>query len=421
MSTNSNQLKPLKVLVIGTGEYTTGLTSSPNPSDKSLGVLGLVLFDLRSRDKVGWVGMCSTSSRKNERIRSHLREEIAGRYRGLDVGVELFPKEGEEEDNGNEGWKKAIRENLERGDGVAVFTPDDTHFEMALFAVRAGMNVLIAKPAVKTVREHQILIEEAEKHNVLVAVELHKRFDPIYADARERMRKLGDFSYFYAYMSQPKHQLHTFKGWAGVSSDISYYLNSHHIDLLTWTLPKETQPITVVASCGTGIARSDPYNLPATTEDTITLLVTFSTPHPTQPPTLSTAVFTSSWVAPKAEVHSQQRFTYLAREGEVRIDQAHRGYTLSTDSAGYQSLNPLFLRYEPDSRGFYAGQGTYGHKSIEMWVDACRDLKYAGGKREEWRGVLATLEETEVVTRILEGGRRSLDLGGAVVDLTKPF
>ena len=32
------------------------------------------------------------------------------------------------------------------------------------------------------------------------------------------------------YMSQPKLQLSTFKAWVGISSDISYYLNSHHID-----------------------------------------------------------------------------------------------------------------------------------------------------------------------------------------------
>ena len=35
-------------------------------------------------------------------------------------------------------------------------------------------------------------------------------------------------------MSQPKHQLDTFRAWAGKSSDISYYLNSHHIDFHEW-------------------------------------------------------------------------------------------------------------------------------------------------------------------------------------------
>jgi hypothetical protein len=33
---------------------------------------------------------------------------------------------------------------------------------------------------------------------------------------------------------QPKQQLQTFKDWAGKSSDISYYLNSHHIDFHEW-------------------------------------------------------------------------------------------------------------------------------------------------------------------------------------------
>ena len=37
-------------------------------------------------------------------------------------------------------------------------------------------------------------------------------------------------------MSQPKHQLQTFKAWAGKSSDISYYLNSHHVDFHEWVM-----------------------------------------------------------------------------------------------------------------------------------------------------------------------------------------
>ena len=41
-----------------------------------------------------------------------------------------------------------------------------------------------------------------------------------------RLRTLGDFSYMNAYMSQPKLQLETFRAWAGISSDISFYLNS---------------------------------------------------------------------------------------------------------------------------------------------------------------------------------------------------
>jgi hypothetical protein len=46
---------------------------------------------------------------------------------------------------------------------------------------------------------------------VQLAVEYHKRFDPIYSDARNRARQLGPFSYYYSYMAQPKQQLDTFR------------------------------------------------------------------------------------------------------------------------------------------------------------------------------------------------------------------
>lgn len=42
-------------------------------------------------------------------------------------------------------------------------------------------------------------------------------------------------------MSQPKFQLETFKSWAGIDSDISYYLNSHHIDVSTVHMPMRAQ------------------------------------------------------------------------------------------------------------------------------------------------------------------------------------
>ena len=79
----------------------------------------------------------------------------------------------------------------------------------------------------------------------MLQVEVHKRFDPVYSDAVMRMKNLGDLNFFQSYMSQPKFQLETFKGWAGISSDISYYLNSHHIDLHVWSMTKKGRPVSV--------------------------------------------------------------------------------------------------------------------------------------------------------------------------------
>lgn len=143
----------------------------------------------------------------------------------FDLTVTTFPGDSEVEPDA---YIKAL-DALPKGSVVTVFTPDDTHFRIASEVVSRGHHVLVTKPVVKTLEDHARLHAAAEKAGVLVAVEVHKRWDPIYADARDRLRTYGDFSYLNAYMSQPKRQLETFRSWAGKSSDISYYLNSHHI------------------------------------------------------------------------------------------------------------------------------------------------------------------------------------------------
>ena len=77
-------------------------------------------------------------------------------------------------------------------------------------------------------------------------------------------------------------------------------------------------------------------------------------------------MYTSSWVAPKSDVHSQQRFFYMGHGGEIRVDQAHRGCSVSTDSKGYGSVNPLFMKYTP-TNGYFGGQNSYGVKSFETF------------------------------------------------------
>lgn len=116
--------------------------------------------------------------------------------------------------------KTAIDQHLSPGDAITVFTPDPTHYSIALYAIERGIHVLLTKPAVKILEHHQHLIAEAEKRGVVVMVEHHKRFDPVYRDARAKIQNLGEFNYYYSYMSQRKQQLDTFRNWAGKESDI---------------------------------------------------------------------------------------------------------------------------------------------------------------------------------------------------------
>jgi len=94
---------------------------------------------------------------------------------------------------------------MKKGDIASIFTPDDTHFKIAKAVLSKGIHLMITKPVVKTLKEHQELVKIARKNGCLMMVEVHKRFDPIYKDARQKINtELGEFGYFYSYMSQPK-------------------------------------------------------------------------------------------------------------------------------------------------------------------------------------------------------------------------
>lgn len=257
--------------------------------------------------------------------------------------VECFPADDVDFD-GN-AYLTAM-DTMSAGDVVIVFTPDDTHFPIAMAAMNRKLHVLIAKPIVKTLDHHQELETFARTQDVLCAVEYHKRWDPIYNDACERSKALGSFSYFYSCMTQRREQLDTFRAWAGISSDISFYLNSHHMDVHCWFLEGTgSRPTQVVAASSTGVANKRLGR--SGVDDTISVLVTWenadgSTGH---------ATYMSSWIAPTADCHTQQQFHYVGHEGEMRVDQAHRGYNLSASESGggtgaLAAINPLYMRWE---------------------------------------------------------------------------
>lgn len=398
----------INALMIGSGEYTTGYVhGAAAQSDKSAGVVALTLMDLRRQGKIAQLAMAGTDGSKFPGIRHHLQQAIGDVYPEMDVSVDTFPADDVTRD------PAAYRTALQRllpGDICVIFTPDDTHFQIALDAVQHGCHVLVAKPLVKTVEEHLTLAAAARDHDVLVAMEVHKRWDPIYVDARDRIRALGDFSFFQSWMSQPKSQLDTFRNWAGRSSDISYYLNAHHIDFNAWAVSSFARPVRVRASAATGWATD--AGIP--TEDTITLAVDWKN---TSSGNQATALYTSSWIAPRSDVHSQQRFFYMGHHGEVTVDQAHRGYTLATDEEGFRSANPLFMKYTPDADGRFAGQSGYGYRSIADFVEAATAIRDGSRSVESFNGQLATIQDTLLVTAILEAGRLSLDQDGRTITI----
>eukprot|EP00899_Mesostigma_viride_P007008 jgi/Mesvir1/16308/Mv12760-RA.1 len=193
-------MPPPNVLMIGAGEYTTGYvpTAGGVAADKSCGVVGITMFDLREKGKVNNLFLCDAVGTKFPAIRDNFRRKIDEVYQNLSSQVTTVPEDDVEFHleayNGiwlflprypsrfppprlpaplpppspplapnsyffcllqmmwsfdPEAYKRAIAK-MSRGDVAIIFTPDNTHFPIAMACVEHGLHVLVAKPLVKT-------------------------------------------------------------------------------------------------------------------------------------------------------------------------------------------------------------------------------------------------------------------------------
>lgn len=161
------------------------------------------------RGLVGDLSIAGTSD-KWAQIREHFEKNIAGVYKEMDCSFEPYPAVGAKRDP--DAYKAAI-DALPKGSAITIFTPDTTHHEIAVYAIERGIHVLVTKPATKSLADHLDLVKKGKEHGVYVCVEMHKRFDPTYADGKNKAKTIGDFNFFSSYMSQPKTQLETFAAW----------------------------------------------------------------------------------------------------------------------------------------------------------------------------------------------------------------
>lgn len=74
-------------------------------------------------------------------------------------------------------------------DMVHICTPNDTHFEMAMYAMEHEVHVLCEKPMTISVEEARILAHTAKEKNLINAVNYHNRFYPITHHMRQMIKE----------------------------------------------------------------------------------------------------------------------------------------------------------------------------------------------------------------------------------------
>jgi predicted dehydrogenase len=137
-------------------------------------------------------------------------------------------------------------------DAVAIATPVDTHFELAMAALKAGKHVWVEKPMTETLEQARRLVDEAERCGKV----LHVDHTFIYTGAVQKMGEVvraGDLGKIYYYDST-RINLGLFQRDVNVISDLAV----HDFSILDYLFGE--QPTAVTAN-GTNHFPGTPENL----------------------------------------------------------------------------------------------------------------------------------------------------------------
>ena len=113
---------------------------------------------------------------------------------------------------------------------VSVCTPDDSHLEACLAAARSHKHLLVEKPLASTLSDADAILAAVSTAGITAMVGHICRFDPRYAEAREKVQEgfLGDLIFAYA----RRHNVLSSPRRVAAHTDVISFLAIHDIDAL---------------------------------------------------------------------------------------------------------------------------------------------------------------------------------------------
>jgi predicted dehydrogenase len=129
-------------------------------------------------------------------------------------------------------------------EGVSIATPDFAHSEIVLAAMEAGKKVLVEKPLATTVKECREIIKARDKHNALLMVDFHNRWNIPFVHIRNMVEsgEIGDLIMINFRLNDTLYVPTKMLSWADKSSP-AHFLGSHLIDLIRWLTGAEIQRV----------------------------------------------------------------------------------------------------------------------------------------------------------------------------------
>jgi predicted dehydrogenase len=281
-------------------------------------------------------------------------------------------------------------------DAVTIATPDHLHRDMTLYALSKGKHVLVEKPMDLSTSGAQEMVESAEKNNLLLQVDFHKRYDQNNIDARAKVLKgkIGTPHYAYAYMEDkiivPTEWL---SGWAAQSSPF-WFIGVHKYDLVRWVTGKEAVTVSAHGRKGKlqqmGIDTFDSVSAFIRMEDGLSCTIDVN------------------WILPKQfEAVVNQGFRLVGSEGIIEIDAQDRGlyYCFASEGSQTPNFNAMFSTDTP--LGYRAVKGYF----VDPIKDFLMNVQYlkSGGSLAKLAGTYPSGRDGLQVTQVAEAVEKSIE------------
>jgi predicted dehydrogenase len=292
-------------------------------------------------------------------------------------------------------WEAVLRD-FPGLDVMAVATPDHLHTPVILAALRQGAHVLTEKPMCLDIHEADQVLELARQKGRIVAVDMHKRYDPDHLRVRDEIaQRLGAPLYGLAYLEEPLSvSTGTFK-WVEHSDPFSY-VGPHWTDLFYHYFHSKPVALTAVGQ------KKKLVSAGIQAYDAVQVRVDFANG--------MSIAFHNNWITPPDfEGPVNQGHEIVGADGKVESDQQYRGFRFWCAGAGSRTANHHFTREvrRPDGSTAYVG---YGVDSLLAGLVAICRVKFLGETLDAVAETYPTAEEARITVAIVHAARLVRDL-----------
>jgi predicted dehydrogenase len=296
---------------------------------------------------------------------------------------------------GAEPWGDVLRDVPDL-DIMAVATPDPLHTPVILAALRRGVHVITEKPMCLSIHEADQIIELARAKNLIVSVDMHKRYDPDHLRIRDDIKnRIGEPLYGVAYLEEPLHVSTSAFKWAA-QSDPFTYVGPHWVDLIWHYYHSKPVSLTAVGQ-KKRLAREG-----IQAYDAVQVRVDFANG--------MSIHFHNNWITPPDfEAPVNQGHEIVGADGKVESDQQYRGLRFWHNGGGTRTVNTHFTREtaRPDGGKTYVG---YGVDSLTAGLTAIARRKYFGASLDELAALYPTAEDARLTVAIVQAAAVVRDL-----------